>query len=83
MADFRDRDDALDADSVGVHGVHDGAQIGAHAVLNLKMLNSDWGILTPQPAGSWPFFAQRALPGRPRAVERSSRPEGGLEVPEG
>ena len=40
-------------------------------------------ISTPQPEGTWPFFAPRALPSRPRAVERSSRPEGGLEVPEG
>ena len=26
----------------------------------------------PQPEGSWPFIAPRALPGCPRAVERSS-----------
>ena len=37
-------------------------------------------ILTPHPSGSCPFLAMRALPGRPRAIERSSRPEGGLEV---
>ena len=42
-----------------------------------------WDICTPPPEGSWPFSAPRALPGRPRDVERSSRPEGGLEVPEG
>ena len=27
--------------------------------------------VTPHHSGTWPFSAQRALPGRPRAVERS------------
>ena len=49
----------------------------------LQGSDKEWDICTPPPEGSWPFSAPRALPGRPRDVERSSRPEGGLEVPEG
>ena len=40
-----------------------------------KTIGWEWGISTPQPEGIWPFFAPRALPGRPRAVECSSRPD--------
>ena len=49
-------------------------------VVHLKF---EWGIVKPQPEVTGPFYALRALSGRPRAIERSSRPEGGLKVPKG
>ena len=48
-----------------------------------RSMDINGALLHLSPEGTWPFSAPRALPGRPRAVERSSRPEGGLEVPEG
>ena len=35
-----------------------------------------WDICTPQPAGSWPFSAPRALPGCPRPEEGATETEG-------
>ena len=32
-----------------------------------------WGVSTPQPEGTGPFFALRAPPGRPRAVEQRGK----------
>ena len=37
-------------------------------------------ICTPQPSGSWPFLAPRALPGCPRASSSALQPSGSLEV---
>ena len=53
----------------------------ADTILAAFTASVEWGISTLQPEGTGPFFALTALPGRPRAVERSLRPEGwGVEI---